>query len=244
MARGTRAGGGHQIIADLNREWSSLRAGDEVEDWAARHPIMRDCPDLPAVLARVADEPDTTLRALLIEARAGSMAAARVVLQAMLGKIVLMANADRVHGIDCYLLAMWECIRRYPIERRPHHVAANLALDARKLAKREPVGSSRVVPWPPGSSFADVVDRQFERDQVDHNHDIAVLTAGDVLRAAVELELIDADAGMLLHSVYADGTRSAEVAGQRDISPAAVRQRCSQAVRRLAVHSAAIANCA
>ena len=244
MARGGSIGGQHQIVADLNREWGSLRAGDEVDEWAVRHPVLHGCPDLPAVLARVATDPDEVLRALLIEARTGSMTAARVVLQAMLGKIVLMAKSDRVNGIDSYLLAMWECIRRYPVDRRPHHIAANLALDTRKLARREAAGSPSVVPWPPGPSFADVVDRQFERDHIDHNRDIAVLTAGDVLKAAVELELIDADAGMLLNSVYAEGARPAEVAGQRHISPAAVRQRCSQAVRHLAVNSAAIVNCA
>ncbi|MFT4167242.1 MAG: hypothetical protein QM650_18560 [Microlunatus sp.] len=244
MARGGRVGGQHRIVADLNREWGLLHAGDEVEDWVSRHPILRDCSDLQSVLARIAVEPDEVLRALLVEVRAGSMTAARTVLQAMLGKIVLMANADRVNGIDSYLLAMWECIRRYPVERRPRHVAANLALDARKLARCEPVGSLTVLPWPPGPSFADVVDRQLERDHLDHNHDIAVLTAGDVLRAAVELELIDADAGALLNSVYAEGARAAEVAGQRHISPDAVRQRCSRAVRHLAVHSAAIADCA
>lgn len=244
MTWGERVGGQHRIVADLNREWGLLHAGGEVEDWASRHPILRHCSDVHTVLARIAGDPDEVLRALLVEVRAGSMTAARTVLQAMLGKIVLMANADRLNGIDCYLLAMWECIRRYPIERRPHHVAANLALDARKLAKREPVGSPSVVPWPPGPSFADIVDRQFERDHVDHNRDLAMLTAGDVLRAAVELELIDADAGALLRSVYAEGTRAAEVAGQRHISPEAVRQRCSRAVRLLAVHSTAIVNCA
>lgn len=244
MTRGGGIGGQHRIVADLNREWGSLQARSEVEDWAARHQILRDCPDLHSVLTRIAVDPDGVLRALLIEAHAGSMTAARTVLQAMLGKIVLMANADRVNGIDSYLLAMWECIRRYPIDRRPHHVAANLALDARKLARRELAGSLRVVPWPPGPSFADVVDRQFERDNADHGGDIAVLTAGDVLRAAVELELIDADAGALLSSVYAQGSRPAEVASQRRISPEAVRQRCSQAVRLLAVHSAEIADCA
>ena len=244
MSWGGRAGGQHRIIADLNREWEALRARDEVEHWAARQQILRDCQDLHAVLARIAAGPDEVLRVLLTEAHAGSMAAARTVLQAMLGKIVLMANADRAHGIDCYLLAMWECIRRYPLDRRPHHVAANLALDARKLARRELAEPLCVVPWPPGPGFAAVVDRQLARDHADHGGDIAVLTAGDVLRAAVELELIDADAGALLSSVYAQGARPAEVASQRHISPDAVRQRCSQAVRQLAVHSAEIANCA
>mgnify|MGYP001186352607 FL=1 len=244
MSWGGRAGGQHRIIADLNREWEALRARDEVEHWAARHQILRDCQDLHAVLARIPTGPDEVLRVLLTEVHAGSMAAARTVLQAMLGKIVLMANADHAHDIDCYLLAMWECIRRYPVDRRPHHVAANLALDARKLAKRELAGSPSVVLWPPGPSFADAVDRQFARDHADHNRDIAVLTAGDVLRAAVELELINADAGALLNSVYAEGRRTAEAASQRQISPDAVRQRCSQALRRLAVHSAEIANCA
>lgn len=244
MSRGGRTGVQHRIVADLNREWESLHARGEVEDWATRHQVLRECQDLPSVIARIAIEPDEVLRALLIEAHAGSMTAARTVLQAMLGKVVLMANADQARGVDSYLLAMWECIRRYPVDRRPRHVAANLALDARKLARRELAGPLMAVPWPPGPSFADIVDRQFERDHADHSRDIAVLTAGDVLRAAMELELIDADAGALLGSVYAEGTRTAEVAGQRRMSPEAVRQRCSQAVRLLAVHSAEIANCA
>ena len=243
MASGAGASGQHQVVAALNREWECLRSSSEVADWVTRHPVLQGCRDLASVLARVRAAPDEVLGALLIEARAGSTTAGRAVLQAMLGKIVLMANADPVRGIDSYLLAMWVCIRRYPIERRPQHVAANLALDSRKVARREDAGSLKIVPWPPGPSFTDAVDRQYERDHADHSRDIALLTAGDVLKAAVELELIDADAQALLGSIYAEGNRAAEVASQRCISPSAVRQRCSQAVRLLAVHSTEIANC-
>lgn len=233
----------YQVVAKLNQEWQSLREdGQEVAEWGLRHAAIRHCCDLQDVLEAVVPEPDAVLGALLWEARSGSLTAARTVLQAMLGKVVLMAHADPLLGVDAYLVAMWERIRTYPIGRRPRHVAANLALDARKLARRETARSQLVVPWAPGTSFADVVDRQHVRQNLDHGRDLSVLTAGDVIQAALELELIDENAGALLGSVYAEGLSSKEAAGRHGTSPGMVRQRCSRAVRRLADHSQEIAS--
>lgn len=234
-----RAGGRDpgRVVADLDVEWAGM-AGEAgaVSGWAERHLVLRGCVDLGDVLGLVRGGPDEVLGALLRESRAGSVVAARVVLQAMLGKVVLLARADPSVGVDGFVAAMWERIRTYPIERRPRHIAANLALDARKWARREVGGWRRVTPWPPGAGFADVVDRQRARECLDHGGDLALLTAGEVIEAAVELELIDPGAGDLLRAVYADGGSSAAAARSLGTSPAAVRWRCGRAVRRLAGH--------
>lgn len=234
-----------RIVADLNTEWASIRddAG-EVGDWAARHTALRGCADPAAVLAAIPLDADPVLEALLRESARGSLLAARTVLQSMLGKVVLMARSDPAAGTDAYVVAMWERIRTYPIDRRPTHIAGNLALDARKLARRGGCRDLRATPWPPGAGFAELVDRQRARDEIDHGHEVTMLTAGDVIRAALELELIDADAGALLGSVYADGLSSGEAARTLLITPQAVRQRCRTVVRRLAGHSDELARTA
>jgi DNA-directed RNA polymerase specialized sigma24 family protein len=234
-----------RIVADLNTEWASIRddAGD-VGGWAARHTALRGCADPAAVLAAIPLDADPVLEALLRESARGSLLAARTVLQSMLGKVVLMGRSDPAAGTDAYVVAMWERIRTYPIDRRPTHIAGNLALDARKLARRGGCRDLRATPWPPGAGFAELVDRQRARDEIDHGRDVTMLTAGEVIRAALELELIDADAGALLGSVYADGLSSGEAARTLLITPQAVRQRCRTVVRRLADHSDELARTA
>lgn len=228
----------YRVVAQLNGEWSTLTDElGEVRGWGGRHPALRCCSDVHDLLSAVADDPDGVLGALLWEVVAGSTLAARVVLQAMLGKVVLLGRTDPDTGLQAYLVAMWERIRTYPIDRRPQHIAANLALDARKLARREGRGLASVTPWPPGASFAELVDRQRRADTEDHNRDVSLLTAGDVIRAALELELIDADAGELLDTVYGEGLSSSEAAHRHSMSPQMVRQRCSRVVRQLAGHA-------
>jgi DNA-directed RNA polymerase specialized sigma24 family protein len=235
----------HSVVADLNREWVYLsEEADQVTVWVGRHPVLAGCRTLGEVLAAVSRDPDPVLGALIRESLGGSVSAARTVLQAMLGKVVLMAQTDPAAGVHDYIAAMWERIRTYPINRRPAHIAANLALDARKLARREKRGAALASPWPPGAGFAEVVDRQWVRDGVDHNRDIAMLTVGDVIRAALELELIDDDSGNLLRTVYGKGLTSREAASQHRLTSSTVRWRCSRAVRILADHSAELAGTA
>ena len=152
-----------RIVADLNTEWASIR--EDAARWTSgrqRHAALRGCRDLAAVLAAIRLDADAVLAALLRESAAGSLSAARTVLQTMLGKVVLMASSDPTTGTHAYVVAMWERIRTYPIDRRPTHIAGNLALDARKLARRERCRDLRATPWPPGASFAELVDRQLD----------------------------------------------------------------------------------
>ena len=174
------------FVADLNTEWAMLRDdADEVTGWASRHGVLHGCGDLASVLAAVRLDPDGVLGALLRESAAGSLLAARTVLQAMLGKVVLMANGDPATGTHAYVVAMWERIRTYPIDRRPTHIAGDLALDTRKLVRRDGCRDRWATPWPPGAGFAELVDRQRIREEVDHGRDVSLLTAGDIIRAAL-----------------------------------------------------------
>ena len=232
-----------RIIADLNAEWDTLGDGGEVADWSTRHPSLRGCADLATVLAAIRTDPDGVLGALLQESAAGSLLAGRTVLQAMLGKIVLMAHHDPVVSTYGCVAAMWERIRTYPLDRRPVHIAGNLALDARKLARREAVRDRHVTPWPPGAAFAELIDRQCTRNGFE-SADTSVLTAGDVITAALQLQLIDAAAGEVLGVVYADGLSSVEASQRLLTTPQMVRQRCSTALRRLAPHAHELARLA
>lgn len=242
---GTARGDSYRVVAELNREWTSLREHcTETRAWSDRHAVLRDADDLGDVLDLVPRYPDEVLGALIQESSAGSVLAARTVLQAMLGKVVLMAAAEPAVGIHDFLVAMWDRIRTYPIERRPRHIPANLALDARKWARREQRETFLAKPWPPGDAFSAIVDRRRELESVDHARDLALMTAGDVIRAALELELIDSAAGGLLETVYGDGLTSTEAAHLHKMSPATVRRRCSQVVKELARHSAELADIA
>ncbi|GAA3702488.1 hypothetical protein GCM10022204_19470 [Microlunatus aurantiacus] len=233
-----------RIVADLNTEWGALADAGEVVGWASRHRALGACHDLAGVLAAIPADPDATLGALLRESEAGSALAARTVLQAMLGKVVLMARHDSTVGTDAYVAAMWERIRTYPLDRRPVHIAGNLALDTRKLARRESGWDLRVTPWPPGTAFTELADRERVRNEGDHGQDTSLVTAGEVIRAALQLELIDAAAGELLGAVYGDGLSSRETSRRLLTTPQAVRQRCRVAVRRLADHSLELASLA
>lgn len=237
--RGGTAAVGRQLVVDqLNLEWAEMCDDtDDVLSWADRHPVLSGCTSLVDVLNAVRGEPDAVLGALLKESASGSVAAARTVLQAMLGKAVLMARADPNADLGDYVAAMWERIRTYPIDRRPAHIPANLALDTRKLVRSGKSLETMASPWPPGAGFAAVVDRQRMREVVDHNRDVAMLTVGEVIRTALELDLIDVGAGDLLSSVYAAGLSSKEAAVQFELTPTTVRWRCSRAVRTLAEHS-------
>lgn len=233
-----------RIIADLNAEWDTLSDGGEVVDWSTRHPPLRGCADLVTVLAAIPDDPDGVLGALLQESAAGSLLAGRTVLQAMLGKIVLMAQHDPIVSTYACVAAMWERIRTYPLDRRPVHIAGNLALDARKLAHREAVRDPHITLWPPGAAFAELIDRERTRNGLESSADTSVLTAGEVITAALQLQLIDAAAGEVLGVVYADGLSSVEASQRLLTTPQMVRQRCSTALRRLAPHAHELASLA
>ena len=143
--RRTRCHSSDPYVVGLNEEWSRLAGGQELEpdvlsllDQARRHhahmSVIGDLDDLVAAMHRHGDVP---LLFALETAQAGSYVAARAVIQTMLPKLSRLSHSVR-EGRDFgsvmaeAVAAMYEVIYRYPRDRRPRSVAANLALDTLK----------------------------------------------------------------------------------------------------------------
>lgn len=219
----------------LAEDWEHLCTHSEstLAGWAARHPVLADCPDPDQVLARIEQDPDPVLAALIAEDAAGCPTAGRVVLQTMLPKLRRMARRDPDAVLADYLAHLWLVIRRYPLARRPHRIAANLALDTLKAVRTERVAT--VVPLAEGD---------LERLLPPVLEGADELTARRLIRAGRRLGLIDRATGALLISVYAEGCSGRVAAERHHAGPGAIRQRCHVAVRRLAAHASELAEVA
>ncbi len=237
---------GRNLVHAMNEEWDGMaevatgEQGELVQDWAGRHRALAGCRTAADVLARVQAHPDAVLGVLIgldhESDRPERSLAGRIVLQAMLGKMVLMAHRDPMADVDDYVAQLCCRLRSYPLDRRPRRIAANLALDTLKAvhAERPPRPDADVAgprtsaePWD-----------ELAEDQPDRPVD---LSAVRVLRAATELGLIDDSTHWLLAAVYADGWSGKEVAAQLKVSHATVRFRCSRAVRGLAREAVTLA---
>jgi DNA-directed RNA polymerase specialized sigma24 family protein len=186
-------------------------------DWA-------ECGSVGEVFDRIGDDADAGLGRLLARHAAGDQLAGRVVLQAMLGKLVLLAARDPQHSTADYVTECWLQICHYPMARRPRHIAANLALDTRRSV------------WA-GEQAAVSVDPQL----FDELAQPARAEAVSLIRAATRLGLIDRPAAACLVAVYCLGLHSHEAAQRLAISADLVRWRNARSIRRLAPHAAALA---
>jgi DNA-directed RNA polymerase specialized sigma24 family protein len=203
---------GREALAALNEEWRGLD-GCERPSWA-REPALAGAGDLAAVLRRVRERPDAVLAALLRLGAAGDQLAHRVVLQAMLGKLVLLC-ARRPDALPEAISELWLAIADYPLERRPTAIASNLAWTVhRRLPRPLPVR-----PW------GDLDPPDAEPGRRD---------AGSTLDEARRLGLIDERTHRTLWTVYVAGRTSAQAAAELGTTPELVRWRCSRALRRLA----------
>ena len=226
------------VLRRMDAEWAALQgdaaAAAACRRWAVGTVELTGCMRPAEVLGRVAAAPDAVLGHLLAEAAAGDPFAGRVVLQALLPKVVLMASVDPAAEVDDYLTAMWCEIAAYPLARRPTSVAANLALDTLKAVRRErhPLVDLATAPH----LVLVVADRR--PAQV-----VGSTSGGDepsvahVITQAREHRLVDAKTGALLRSVYAEGLSGESAARRHGLSPGAVRVRCSRAVKVLAGHA-------
>ena len=225
----------------LNGEWATLvdDGGGVPDAWQLPGTVLAGCEHLAAVLDRVREAPDPTLHALLTQCAAGDLLAGRVVLQAMLGKLVRMAARDPQAGLDDYVSALWLRIRTYPLADRPTRIAANLALDTLKAVQQQtrPPRGIDVTPYPP-SAF---VDTLWARTG---GYDDGELAARRVIRAAARLGLINSETRAVLTSVYADGLTGASAAARHGKSAGAIRVQCHKAVRTMARHARQLADAA
>jgi hypothetical protein len=228
------------IVDALNAEWDVLASNsmEVTAAWAAKYEVLAPCRSLGDVLLAIRGEPDAALGALLTEVTRDDELAGRTILQAMLGKLVRMAQADEYSGIDDYVAVMWCQIRTYPLAARPRKVAANLVLDTLKQVTNERrmllPGTVRL--WPPSEQLDNAHEAALRRESLDHQRRISDLNARELLKSAGQLGLLDGQSEELLSSVYADGLSSEATAHRLQISAGSVRVRCSRAVKVLARH--------
>src|SRR3712207_6082600 len=145
----------YSIVGALNRDWDELvyRHRGSLTGWSRRHEVLVEYESLDDLLAAARGHSDAILGALLTEVSKGDQLAGRVVLQALLGRIIRMAGRDRSAGVDDYVSALWCRIQTYPLARRPTSIAANLSMDTLKAVHAEGrwLREGEVTPWPPGA---------------------------------------------------------------------------------------------
>ena len=230
--RGRRAA----VLRRLDRDWEALRhdveASRACERWVAQGDVLRGCATPGDVLDRVRSDADAVLLLLLVEAGSGDEVAARLVLQALLPKVVLMAARDRCAEVDDYVTALWCSVVTYPVHRRPTSVAANLALDTLKAVRRDRRPPADLA-MPP---HVVVVAADRRPTSLVGGPAVRGPVAEQVLDRAREHGLVDPRTRALLHTVYAEGVPGDLAARRHGLTPGALRSRCSRALRVLADH--------
>jgi hypothetical protein len=186
------------------------------------------------------------LAALLSELSIGDQLAGRVVLQALIGRMVRMAQRDPRSSVDDYLALLWCVINNYPLQRRPVRIAANLSLDTLKAVSREHqwLGRAGVTLWPSSESLEELLPPAGRDGNPLDTPPPADLEALEVLEAGRQLRLIDDAVSALLTSVYVDGMTGTQSARRFHTSAGMIRVRCSKAVRQLAAHAVELADAA
>jgi hypothetical protein len=237
---GTSGRGRFHIVDSLNAEWNLLAPDSRgsVRAWAEKHQALAPCRCLGDVLLAIRHEPDAALGALLTEVVRKDQLAGRVVVQSMLGKLVRMAQTDPHSEVGDYISAFWCVLRTYPLAARPQRIAANLALDTLKQVHHERRWSHcRVVlPLPPGAQLDQASEEVMQRESLDHQQEIAEMTARQLLDSAGRLGALSVESGQLLSSVYVEGVTGKEAASRHQITTGSVRVRCSRAVKELQRH--------
>lgn len=225
----------YRLTRELNAQWQRLCDGKEsAPDVAAALDRWRRSPaadlgevaGLADVLGAVRRCPDLALGQLVFQAQRGDAVASRVVLQAMLPKLVLLARSQQRARIPFEevlagaVAALWERVATYPLLSRPQKVAANLALDTLKALRAGQVEDARSVPVPDLEGHQEAVETPLDDE------------LGLVLTRAVDLGVITSEEARLLVLVYRHDQPDV-AAAELGISPGAVRRRCHSVKARL-----------
>jgi hypothetical protein len=174
-------------------------------------------------------EADGVLLGLVNRAVVGDGLAARVLLQLLLPGTRGLARrwwalGDRDERAAAAVMAVYQRICSYPVQRRPAKVAANILMDAAQELRR---AVPRVVAVPsadPAVCFAP------ERDEVISNPAVEL---AEVLQDAVRDGIVDADDAALIARSRIAGDRMADLAAHRGLRPRTVwdrRQRAEHAL--------------
>lgn len=126
----------HAIVTALNSEWQHLRH-DDVSSWACLLPAVQDACTADDLLVAVSQRPNEVIPVLIRQCQDGTELAGRVVLQALLSKLILMASSGQGRGnpdsIGDMVTTMWLLIRTFPLETSSStNWAGRLTLDCLK----------------------------------------------------------------------------------------------------------------
>jgi hypothetical protein len=241
------------IYRQLCREWVELNtltsSTTTVRRWARLEPALAGH-TRPGDIVDAIDTASPTVQNDMLAAltrllQAGHQLAGRVVLQAMLPKLLRITlrtsatSADNAWIEDRHhitLAEFWEVLATYPLHRRPNKIASNLALDTlhRVSGVRRPAPD---IPLDPTELSTSMPNRFRTVD--DPAHAIELSPHADltqVITWGITREVITPTEGAVLADVYLPRqrrTRIADAAQTWGITQAAVRQRCSRARRRL-----------
>ena len=237
------------LVEALDQEWRELVASPQtaVRRWADRYEVLRTCQTLDDVLSIARLNSDAVLRALLSEvSRNHDHLAGRAVLQALIGRMVRMAQRDPRCSVEDYIAALWCVINSYPLSRRPTRIAANLSLDALKTVSNDHrwLRRGEISMWPSSESLEELLAPVGLDGSLYDSLPSADIEVRRVLEASRLLSLIDTSDALLLQRIYAEGWSGDRAARQFRVSEGTVRVRCSKAVRRLAAHAAELADVA
>lgn len=245
------------LYRGLCAEWVALglspSSATVVARWGRAHPVLAPCASLgelvDAIDAAGPERTDALLGALIATFQAGAQLAGRVVLQAMLPKLTRMAVAtsttssddmwaeDRRHII---IAEFWAVLTCYPLARRPAGVAGNLAMDTLHrvtAGKRRPVEVAMDLSGPTGEAARTALWSSPPAQPGGGEPDPGGRELAAVVAWGREQALVSEDDAALLTTIYsARATREGfeSEAARLGITPAAVRQRCSRAVRAIA----------
>ena len=240
------------IFGQLIDEWSRLcvlpSLSRQLHRWGSTEIALGGIETLQDVITRLDEgdraEDDRLLAALVRLAHSGQVMAGRIVLQAMLPKLVKISRTtgstssetqsreDRCHVI---VATFWTVMAGYPIHRRTTKVAAGLALDTLHELTRDLRRPTRDIPVDP----LEASDRFAVLTAVDPTATVGGLSSDadllEVIAWGVDVDVISGEDAAVLTRVYVPdpGIRTADVAAAMGLTTEALRQRCSRARRRL-----------
>jgi hypothetical protein len=201
----------------------------------------------------VAEDDDADSYLAIIQRRAATdELAARVMLQRLLPAMLKMANKrgpivdNGTNGaFEMIVSAAWVVIRRYPIDRRPVHVAGNLVRDIEYAAfVRDKRLKSSTEESVVGDLALDLAAAQYTRA---HGGEDPVASVGEVEALLDDLQRLGLSTNdmVMLRTVMHD-VNSSEIADELGINARSARSRRASALRRareILTVSAEVADC-
>lgn len=234
----TRLPHSYELLFRLNREWADLTVRREAVATGRRWHLIDQLDSLDDLLRATgwfasagerlaapgcAADHERVLTRLVVLSRTDDLAA-RLVLQRLLTGLVSIAKRwQRRHDGDALaelIAAAWLVVRTYPVERRPHHLVANLLRDCEYHAFRR-AGRRALVQVPVDGLRLDV---QREPAGADAMEELVAI-------AAEVRDLTDLDRQLL--GLLLSGRSTEEVADTLAVSERTVRNHKLALVHRL-----------